>query len=51
MTEKNTVKELIDQARNTRKLVYDVASAYLGVPPEKVIIAEGKEAEHGASVD
>lgn len=43
MTEKNTVKELIDQARNTRKLVYDVASAYLGVPPEKVVIAERED--------
>lgn len=40
MTEKDSIKDLIDQAKNTRKLVYDVASAYLGVPPEKVVIAE-----------
>ena len=45
MNEKNTVKELIEQAGNTRHLVYEVASAYLGVPLEKVVIAEREEGE------
>lgn len=38
MDNQGTVKELIDQAKNTRRLVHEVAGAYLGVAPEEVII-------------
>lgn len=39
MDKKGTVEELIQQATNTRHLVYEVAGAYLGAPPDKVVIA------------
>lgn len=50
MNEKGTITELIDQAKNTRHLVYEVVSAYLGVPPDKVVIV-AKEVEHGTAAD
>lgn len=39
MDKKGTIEELIQQATNTRHLVYEVAAAYVGVPPEEVIIS------------
>lgn len=39
MDKKGTVEELIQQATNTRHLVYEVAGAYVGAPPDKVVIA------------
>lgn len=34
-----TIQDLIDQAKNTRHLVYEVAGAYVGAPPDKVVIS------------
>lgn len=39
MDKQATIQELIQQATNTRHLVYEVAGAYLGAPPDKVVIA------------
>lgn len=39
MDKKGTIEELIQQATNTRHLVYEVAGAYVGAPPDKVVIA------------
>lgn len=38
MDKQGTIKELIDQATNTRHLVYEVAAAYAGTTPDKVEI-------------
>ena len=43
MDKKGTIEELIQQATNTRHLVYEVAGAYVGVPPEDVIIATAQK--------
>lgn len=51
MDEKGTVKELIDQAKNARRLVYEVAAAYIGVPPEEVIIAPTPKGGEGNERD
>ena len=40
---KATVQDLIDQAKNTSKLVYEVAGAYVGAPPEDIIIATAQK--------
>lgn len=45
MNEQGTIKELIDQATNTRHLVYEVVAAYVGVPPEEVVIAPAVKGE------
>ena len=39
MNEKNTIKELLDQVRNSNWWVKEIAAAYLGVDPEDVIIS------------
>lgn len=39
MDKKGTIEELIQQATNTRHLVYEVAGAYVGAPPDKVVIS------------
>lgn len=39
MDKKGTIEELILQATNTRHLVYEVAGAYVGAPPDKVVIS------------
>lgn len=39
MNKQATIEELIQQATNTRNLVHEVAAAYIGVPPEEVIIS------------
>lgn len=38
MDKKDSVEELIRQAKNSRRLVYEIVAAYLGVEPEEVII-------------
>lgn len=45
-----TVQELIDQARNTRNMVHEVAAAYVGTTPDKVVISTTKE-ERGGRVE
>lgn len=47
MDKQATIKELIDQAKNARRLVYEVAAAYIGVPPEKVAISAIEDNEQG----
>lgn len=42
MDKKGTIEELIQQATNTRHLVYEVAGAYVGAPPDKVVISTKK---------
>lgn len=40
---KATIQDLIDQAKNTRHLVYEVAGAYVGAPPDNVVISTTEE--------
>lgn len=47
MDKKGTIEELIQQATNTRHLVYEVAGAYVGAPPEKVVIIVEKKSDEG----
>lgn len=43
MDKQATIQELIQQVTNTRHLVYEVAGAYVGAPPEDVIIATAQK--------
>lgn len=38
MDKQATIQELIGQAKNSRRLVYEIVAAFLGVEPEEVII-------------
>lgn len=38
MNKKDSIEELIGQAKNSRRLVYEIVAAFLGVEPEEVII-------------
>lgn len=47
MDKQATIQELIQQATNTRHLVYEVAGAYVGAPPEKVKITVSEAEREG----
>lgn len=46
MDKNATIQELINQASNTRHLVFAVAAAYIGTTPDNIVIA-AKEPKEG----
>lgn len=45
MNKKDSIEELIRQAKNSRRLVYEIVAAFLGVEPEEVVIIAKTEDE------
>lgn len=46
MNKKDSIEELIGQAKNSRRLVYEIVAAFLGVEPEEVIIMPALKGEN-----